>query len=76
MALMDLAVTMFFVVWNFSKNPIFHCQSQFDAKMTSFRIIQVAIQKSFFAFRVVSRLIHVATNFPFLKPVQECETVC
>ena len=51
--------TWLFLVWDFRSKPIFHRQSQFDVKMTSFRIVQAAIHKSFLAFRVVSRLIYV-----------------
>ena len=74
LALMDLvylAVPMLFLVWNFHNKPIFHRQSQFDAKMTPFRIVQAVIHKSFFAFRVVSRLIHVVSNFPIFEPFQD-----
>ena len=56
--------------------PIFHLQSQFDAKMTSFRIVQAAIHKLFFAFRVVFRLIHVVINFPLYETVQDYGNIC
>ena len=69
MNLVHLAVHKLFVVWDLYNKPIFHRQSQFDAKMTSFRIFQAAIHKSFVAFRVVSRLIHVIGNFTLIELV-------
>ena len=65
-----------FVVCDFHNKPFLHRQSQFDAKMTFFRIVQAAIHKSFFVFRVVSRSIHVVTSFPLFKPVQDYVNVC
>ena len=50
--------------------------SQFDTKLTFFRIVQVAINKFFFAFRVVSHLIHVVTNFPLFEQVRDYVNVC
>ena len=68
LALCRLEILLFFVSY-FHNKHIFHCQSQFDAKITFFLIVQVDIQKWFFVFRVVSRLIHVVTNFLLFEPV-------
>ena len=77
MNLVHLALLVHFVVWDFHNKPMFHRQSMpFDAKMTSFRNVQAAIHKSLFAFGVVSRLIHVVTNFPLFELVQNYVNVC
>ena len=76
MDLVHLAVPILFVFWDSHNKPIYHRQSQSDAKMTSFRIAEAAIHKPFFAFRVVSRLIHVVINFLLFEPVQDYVNVC
>ena len=63
MILIHLAIPMIFVMWDFQNKSIFHRHSQFDAKMTSFCIVQAAIYKSFFALRISSHLIHVPRLF-------------
>ena len=50
MGLVYLAVPMLFDVCDFDNKFISHRQSQFNAKITSFRIVQAAIYKSFLLF--------------------------